>query len=101
MNALVSFDLPSPFIDAILPPSEGDTQFSNDANLDLFSSIPIIPEDQSVQYSLLDSPDNSDIFASTNDFTSGDFFAYQGGLLAANSGDDDGEASWFQSWKLD
>lgn len=77
----VTFDLPSQFIDAIQP---SDAQLSNDANLDLFSSI----SDDPVQYSLLG--DTSDDLFASNDFASGDIVS-QDDLVATN-----GDASWFQ-----
>lgn len=94
---VVSFDLPSQFIDAILPTDE---QLSNNGNPDLFSSdIPL--DDGSVQYSLLEGGGTvgDGLFASNEFVPSGDVVypdQNQDDLVAAG-GIIGGDASWFQS----
>ena len=96
---VVSFDLPSQFIDAILPTDE---QLSNNGNPDLFSSdIPL--DDGSVQYSLLEGGGTvgDGLFASNEFVPSGDVVypdQNQDDLVAAG-GIIGGDASWFQSWE--
>ena len=89
---VVSFDLPSQFIDAILPSYD---QFSNTGNLDLFSSdIPL--DDGSVQYSLLGGGTSDNLFAS-NEFTPSGDVVYQDQNDLVAVGANGGDVSWFQS----